>query len=102
MLICDWLLETRTSCWEMKQNVKVCADDDNNNFVLSKPLPSKELEQFQSDLNSLYCIIDQIPVRFLICFFFIEKKKRKTFSIKIMLNFRRQNLESTCMKHCPD
>lgn len=48
----------------MKQNnTKVCAEDANNNYVVSSPLPSKELEQFQNDLNSLYCIIDQIPVR---------------------------------------
>lgn len=64
LLICDWLLETRTSCWEMKQNTKAAADDDNNNYTQCNPLPSQELEQFQCDLNSLYCIVDQIPVRF--------------------------------------
>lgn len=48
----------------MKQNAKAYAeDDDNNNYVLcSNPLPSKQLEQFQSDLNSLYSIVDRIPV----------------------------------------
>lgn len=47
----------------MEQNAEACTDDDNNNQVYSKPLPSKELEQFQADLNSLHCIIDYIPVR---------------------------------------
>lgn len=46
----------------MEQNSKIRADDDNNNNVVCNPMPSKELEQFQSDLNSLYLIIDQIPV----------------------------------------
>lgn len=63
LLLCDWLLETRTSCWEMEQSSKEYpANDDNNNQVLCNPLPSKELEQFQADLNSLHCIVDYIPV----------------------------------------
>lgn len=60
LLICDWLLETRTSCWEINQNCKLSSESDDESYC--NPLPSRELEQFQNDLNSLYCIIDQVPV----------------------------------------
>lgn len=60
LLICDWLLETRTSCWEINQNCKLSSESDDESYC--NPLPSRELEQFQNDLNSLYWIIDQVPV----------------------------------------
>lgn len=60
LLICDWLLETRTSCWEINQSCKLSSECDDESYC--NPLPSGELEQFQNDLNSLYRIIDQVPV----------------------------------------
>lgn len=60
--MCDWILETRTSCWEMEQSFRVFAEKDDNNNGIYTPLPGKELEQFQNDLNSLYCVVDQVPV----------------------------------------
>lgn len=37
-------------------------NDDNNNYALYTPVSSHVLEKFQTDLNSLNYIIDQIPV----------------------------------------
>lgn len=37
-------------------------NDDNNNYTLYTPVSSYVLEKFQTDLNSLNYIIDQIPV----------------------------------------
>lgn len=68
LLICDWLLETRTACWELKQNEKLPAnEEENNNECCAKTLSSHELEEFQNDLNSLYFIIEQIPVSDHVC-----------------------------------
>lgn len=61
--MCDWLLETRTSCWEINQNITVGIDDSkNNNVIVCDPIPSQQLMQFQNDLNSLHRVIDQVPV----------------------------------------
>lgn len=61
LLVCDWLLESRTACWEMEQHTDPYYDD-NNNYTLYTPVSSHVLQKFQTDLNSLNCIIDQIPV----------------------------------------
>lgn len=61
LLVCDWLLESRTTCWEMEQQTDA-TNDDNNSYILYNPVSSHVLEKFQTDLNSLNCVIDQIPV----------------------------------------
>lgn len=61
LLVCDWLLESRTTCWEMEQHSD-STNEDNNNYTLYTPVSSDLLEKFQKDLDSLHFIIDQIPV----------------------------------------
>lgn len=54
LLTCDWLLETRTAMWELEH---MNMDDDGFYQV-----PGDELEKFQTDLNSLRSIVENIPV----------------------------------------
>ncbi|KAH8335320.1 hypothetical protein KR074_011886 [Drosophila pseudoananassae] len=53
LLTCDWLLETRTAMWELEH---MNMDDDGFYQV-----PGDELEKFQTDLNSLRSIVENIP-----------------------------------------
>lgn len=61
LLTCDWLLETRTTCWEIEKSSEQSADD-NNNCSWYNPVSSHILKAFQNDLNSLITVIEQIPV----------------------------------------
>lgn len=54
-------MESRTTCWEMEQNFNT-DENDNNNYTWYNPVASNILEKFQNDLNSLNCVIDEIPV----------------------------------------
>jgi len=56
LLTCDWLLETRTTLWELEH---MNMEDDGFYQV-----PGDELEKFQTDLNSLRSIVENIPVYF--------------------------------------
>ncbi|KAH8361665.1 hypothetical protein KR084_012539 [Drosophila pseudotakahashii] len=53
LLTCDWLLETRTSLWELEH---MNMEDDGFYQV-----PGEVLEKFQTDLNSLRSIVENIP-----------------------------------------
>ncbi|XP_016955806.1 sterol regulatory element-binding protein 1 [Drosophila biarmipes] len=53
LLTCDWLLETRTTLWELEH---MNMEDDGFYQV-----PGDELEKFQTDLNSLRSIVEHIP-----------------------------------------
>jgi len=54
LLTCDWLLETRTALWELEH---MNMEDDGFYQV-----PGEVLEKFQTDLNSLRNIVENIPV----------------------------------------
>lgn len=54
LLTCDWLLETRTALWELEH---MDIEDDGYYQV-----PGEVLEKFQTDLNSLRSIVENIPV----------------------------------------
>jgi len=57
LLLCDWLLETRTACWEAhNKNLQASLDDDGYRLV-----NSLFLHNFQRDLNSLRSIMEDIP-----------------------------------------
>lgn len=77
LLVCDWLLETRTTCWEMEQ-AAYQTDEDNNNCTWYTPSPSYVLKGFQNDLNSLISVMDQIPVSSL---------KANEMDTKVLSNF---------------
>ncbi|XP_058985053.1 sterol regulatory element-binding protein 1 [Musca domestica] len=53
LLTCDWILETRTELWESEY---MTMDDDGYYQV-----PGDVLEKFQTDLNSLRSIVEDIP-----------------------------------------
>ncbi|XP_043648660.1 sterol regulatory element-binding protein 1 isoform X1 [Drosophila teissieri] len=53
LLTCDWLLETRTALWELEH---MNMEDDGFYQV-----PGEVLEKFQTDLNSLRSIVENIP-----------------------------------------
>ncbi|KAH8371937.1 hypothetical protein KR093_009373, partial [Drosophila rubida] len=53
LLTCDWLLETRTALWELEH---MTIEDDGYYQV-----PGDVLEKFQTDLNSLRSIVENIP-----------------------------------------
>ncbi|KAM8708957.1 hypothetical protein ACLKA7_015859 [Drosophila subpalustris] len=53
LLTCDWLLETRTALWELEH---MNIEDDGYYQV-----PGDVLEKFQTDLNSLRSIVENIP-----------------------------------------
>ncbi|XP_023178234.2 sterol regulatory element-binding protein 1 [Drosophila hydei] len=53
LLTCDWLLETRTALWELEH---MGMDDDGYYQVAGDVL-----EKFQTDLNSLRSIVENIP-----------------------------------------
>ncbi|KAH8373321.1 hypothetical protein KR009_000615 [Drosophila setifemur] len=53
LLTCDWLLETRTGLWELEH-----MDMDDDGFY---QVPGEVLEKFQTDLNSLRSIVENIP-----------------------------------------
>nr|AAA97864.1 HLH106 [Drosophila melanogaster] len=53
LLTCDWLLETRTALWELEH---MNMEDDGFYQV-----PGEVLEKFQTDLNSLRNIVENIP-----------------------------------------
>lgn len=53
LLTCDWLLETRTAIWEF-ENFEF--NDDGYYQV-----PDHVLEKFQIDLNSMRCVVEEIP-----------------------------------------
>ncbi|XP_064545207.1 sterol regulatory element-binding protein 1 [Drosophila montana] len=53
LLTCDWLLETRTALWELEH---MGIDDDGYYQVTGDVL-----EKFQTDLNSLRSIVENIP-----------------------------------------
>ncbi|KAH8274542.1 hypothetical protein KR044_008606 [Drosophila immigrans] len=53
LLTCDWLLETRTTLWELEH---MSIEDDGYYQV-----PGDVLEKFQTDLNSLRSIVENIP-----------------------------------------
>ncbi|XP_052848921.1 LOW QUALITY PROTEIN: sterol regulatory element-binding protein 1 [Drosophila gunungcola] len=53
LLTCDWLLETRTALWELEH---MNIEDDGFYQV-----PGDVLEKFQTDLNSLRSIVENIP-----------------------------------------
>ncbi|XP_017071304.1 sterol regulatory element-binding protein 2 [Drosophila eugracilis] len=53
LLTCDWLLETRTALWELEH---MNIEDDGFYQV-----PGEVLEKFQTDLNSLRSIVENIP-----------------------------------------
>ncbi|XP_017021199.1 sterol regulatory element-binding protein 1 [Drosophila kikkawai] len=55
LLTCDWLLETRTALWEL-EHMEDMEDDDGYRQV-----PGEVLEKFQTDLNSLRSIVENIP-----------------------------------------
>lgn len=50
MLVCDWLLETRTAIWE------------DQGGTTQGPVSNKQLTGFQSDLSSLSRIAQDLPV----------------------------------------
>lgn len=54
LLACDWILETRTACWETER-----ANIDDDGYW---PVQSIVLEKFQRDLNSLRTVVEDIPV----------------------------------------
>lgn len=51
LLVCDWLLETRTSMWE-----------DGIEAGLKPPVENSVLSSFQADLASLRSLTEHIPV----------------------------------------
>lgn len=53
LLVCDWLLETRTALWE----------DNIESDSLSSPAPNAILLAFQKDLTSLRNLTQHIPVK---------------------------------------
>ncbi|XP_055383101.1 sterol regulatory element-binding protein 1 [Condylostylus longicornis] len=53
LLACDWILEARTALWEIEN---VATDDDGYYQV-----PGDVLEKFQTDLNLMRCIVEEIP-----------------------------------------
>ncbi|KAJ6639628.1 Sterol regulatory element-binding protein 1 [Pseudolycoriella hygida] len=57
LLLCDWLLETRTACWEA-HNKNLETSPDNDGYRLMNGL---FLLAFQQDLNSLRTIMEDIP-----------------------------------------
>lgn len=54
LLVCDWLLEVRQTCWEAEHG-----SIDYDGFW---PVSSIVLEKFQRDLNSLRTIVDELSV----------------------------------------
>lgn len=59
MLVCDWLLEIRTECWEALRNICIVNDDAEDEGICNKYYPHIcDLENFQRDLNSLQLIVD--------------------------------------------
>lgn len=55
LLVCDWLLETRTALWENDYE----AHKSDANYVASQPV----LLGFQEDLSSLKKLVQHLPVR---------------------------------------
>lgn len=53
LLTCDWILETRTALWEAEN---ITSDDDGFYQV-----PGDVLTKFQTDLNSMRTIVEEIP-----------------------------------------
>lgn len=53
LLICDWLLETRTALWE---------DNAESDSTSTTPAPNSVLLSFQKDLTSLRNLTQHIPV----------------------------------------
>lgn len=65
ILTCDWLLETRTECWEaMVDLTEKCNFYDSRDEGISEPYYEtvNELEQYQRDLNAMHLIIDGKPL----------------------------------------
>lgn len=59
LLTCDWLLETRTECWEWTID---STENEERDEGISEPsywVTTNELEQFQYDLNSMQLIAEQ-------------------------------------------
>ncbi|CAB3377525.1 Hypothetical predicted protein [Cloeon dipterum] len=54
LLVCDWLLETRTCVWEAESEEKSCDGS-------STPVPQSELSGFQQDLASLRRLSQLLP-----------------------------------------
>lgn len=58
MLVCDWLLELRSDCWDCMQNEsnEMVNIDQSNAFRITS------LEFYQMDLTSLYMVFDTKPL----------------------------------------
>lgn len=59
LLTCDWLLETRTECWEWTIDA---TENDERDEGISEPtywVTANELKQYQHDLNSMQLIAEQ-------------------------------------------
>lgn len=78
----------------MEQNSKSCPDNNNNNQLFCNPLPSKQLEQFQADLNSLHFIIDHIPVGNHITVNSFSHEKNESNLIEFFLSIEFQSAKS--------
>lgn len=62
LLLCDWLLETRTALWEEETT-------DQEHTV---PVANTVLSGFQRDLSSLRSLTQHIPVCTMLVFFIIS------------------------------
>lgn len=59
ILVCDWLLELRTNCWEINQNSSIACCIDNDQGISEPYTPRvSPLQFYQMDLNNLYLIFD--------------------------------------------
>jgi len=57
LLVCDWLLETRTTVWELD------SDSEKSSDGTTMPVSQSELSGFQQDLASLRRLSQLLPVR---------------------------------------
>lgn len=94
-------METRTTCWEIEQNTFTNILDDDNNYTWYNPVSSAVLEKFQNDLNSLYCVIDDIPVSYLQIYTSPYNEINPNYPV-FQFIARSQNQEYICMRRFLD